>query len=120
MLLFSIFFMYMLIGASGHRIILKFDHYLIVIFALISILLLFIFPRISIKKNNLKLIIGFSAIAFLTVSLCCSLGGLFSLLREKTISEFNTLASIFIGFFIVPIIYLIKHIILELRVFKKK
>lgn len=120
MLLFSIYFMYMLIGASGHKLILKYYHCLIAAFALISILLLLLFPQISIKKNNLKFITGLSAIAFLTASLFLSLSSLFLLLRENPLSSFNIAALLFIGIFIVPIIYLIKQIILELKGYKKK
>ncbi|TDP01685.1 hypothetical protein EV145_104395 [Flavobacterium sp. 245] len=119
--LFCIFFMYILSEASdGHKATFSYYHYLIIIVAIMSILLLLIFPRISIKKNNLKFITGLSTIAFLTVSLYFSLKALFLFLSDSTFSGSNTVITIFIGIFIVTIIYLIKHIILELRAYKKK
>jgi hypothetical protein len=67
MLIFSILFMLLLWGASGHKITLKYYHYLIALFAIINILLLLIFPRISIKKNNMKFITGLSILVYLLV-----------------------------------------------------
>ena len=111
--IFSIFFMYILSEASdGHKATFKYHHYLIIIFAIISILLLLIFPRISIKKNNLKFITGLSTLVLLTVGLYYSLKNLFLFWSD-------TLVAIFIGIFIVSIIYLIKQIILELKAYKK-
>lgn len=119
-LIFSILFMLMLWGASGHKITLKFYHYLIALFAIISILLLFIFPRISFKKNNLKFIIGVSAIVLLLLSLYYAGKNLFSILTENLITGFKTVATLFIGLFIGTIIYLIKQILLELKPNKTK
>jgi len=114
MLLFSIFFIYILSEASdGHKVTFRYYHYLIVVFALISILLLLIFPLISIKKNNLKFITGLSTLVLLTVGLYYSLKNLFLFWSD-------TLVAIFIGIFIVSIIYLVKQIILTLRAYKKK
>jgi hypothetical protein len=119
-LIFSIFFMYILSEASdGHKATFRYYHYLIIIFAIISILLLLIFPRISIKKNNLKFITGLSTLVILTVGLYYSLENLFLFLSESTLSGSNTVVTIFIGIFIVTIIYLIKQIILELKGHKK-
>ncbi|PIQ18266.1 MAG: hypothetical protein COW66_07360 [Flavobacteriaceae bacterium CG18_big_fil_WC_8_21_14_2_50_34_36] len=118
MLIFSILFMLMLWGASGHKITLKFYHYLIALFAIISILLLFIFPRISLKKNNLKFITGLSALVLLLVSLYYAGQNLYSILTENLIIGFKTVATIFVGIFIGTIIYLIKQIILELKLNK--
>jgi hypothetical protein len=115
MLFFSILFMLMLLGASGHKVIFNLSHYLIAIYPIINILLLFIFPRITVQKSLLKIIIGITVLIFLLVSFYYALQNLYSILNENLIIEFKTIATIFLGFFIGTIIYLFKEIILELK-----
>lgn len=118
MLIFSILFMLMLWGVSGHKITFKYYHYLIALFAIISILLLSIYPRISIKNINIKFITGISTLVLLFVSLYYALQNLYSLLTQNLILGFKTAATIFFGIFITTIIYLIKQIVLELKSIK--
>jgi hypothetical protein len=115
MLIFSILFMLMLLGASGHRIKLNYEHYLIGVFPLISIALLYIFPRISPDNRNQKLIVGISSLAFMLVCLYYAFENVFSILTENLIIEFKIISTLFTGVFIVTIIYLIKQIYVEIK-----
>lgn len=115
MVIFSILFMLMLLGASGHRIKFNYQHYLIAVFPLISISLLYIFPRISPEKKKQKLIAGISSLAFILVSLYYAFENVFSILTENLIIEFKIISILFIGVFITTIIYLIKQIVVEIR-----
>lgn len=118
--LFSIFFMYILSKASdGHKAAFKYYHYLIVLSAVISIVLLVLFPRISVQKYKLKFTTGLFTAAFFTAGLYYSLKNLFLFLSESTFSGSSTAAVLFIGIFTAAIIYLIKQIVLELRACKK-
>ncbi len=108
MLIFSLLFMLMLLGASGHGVKLNYEHYLIGVFPLISISLLYIFPRISPENKNQKLIVGISSLAFMLVSLYYAFENVFSILTENLIIEFKIISTLFTGVFIATIIYLIK------------
>jgi len=118
MLIFSILFMLMLLGASSHKVNLKSEDLAIPVFALISISLLSIFPRVSSGKISVKLIVGVSAIVCLLISLYFALENLFSTLTENLIIEFKTFTTLFSGIFIATIIYLIKQIFIELHYIK--
>ena len=115
MLIFSVLFMLMLLGASGHRVKLNYEHYLIGVFLLISISLLYIFPRISPENQNQKLIVGISSLAFMLVSLYYAFENVFSILTENLIIEFKIISTLFTGVFIATIIYLIKQIFVEIK-----
>lgn len=115
MLIFSLLFMLMLLGASGHRIKFNYQHYLIAVFPLINVSLLYIYPRISPKKKTQKLIVGISSLAFILVSLYCAFENVFSILTENLIIEFKIISTLFTGVFITTIIYLIKQIVEEIR-----
>jgi len=114
MLIFSLLFMLMLLGASGHKIKFNYQHYLMAVFPLINISLLYIFPRISAKNTNQKRIVGVFSLAFILVSLYYALENLFSILTENLIIEFKIISTLFTGFFIATIIYLIKQIVTEI------
>ena len=89
MLIFSIFFMLMLLGASGHRVKLNYEQYLFGVFSIISISLLYIFPRISPENKIQNLIVGISSLAFMLVSLYYAFDNVFSILTENLIIEFK-------------------------------
>lgn len=98
-LIFAILFNLMLLYASGHRVKLTAFHYLIPIYAALSILFLVIFPKIS---NNRKLIL-ISTLLLLGVSLYFAFGGLSIIFSGNLILEFVIPALIFIGIFTVSI-----------------
>ena len=95
-LIFAILFNLMLLFASGHRVNLSVFHYLIPIYATLSILLLIIYPKIS---NNRKLVLVFTLL-FLGVSLYFAFGGFYLIFTGDLILEFVIPALIFIGIFI--------------------
>jgi hypothetical protein len=114
-LIFSILFMLMLLGANGHRIKLNYEHYLIGVFPLISISLLYIFPRTSPDNRNQKLIVGISSLAFMLISLYYAFENVLSILTENLIIEFKIISTLFTVVFIATIIYLIKQIFVEIK-----
>ncbi len=95
-LIFAILFNLMLLFASGHRVNLSVFHYLIPIYATLSILLLIIYPKTS---NNRKLVLVFTLL-FLGVSLYFAFGGFYLIFTGDLILEFVIPALIFIGIFI--------------------
>ncbi len=115
MLIFSILFMLMLWGASGHRIKLNYQHYLIAIFALSSVSLLFVFPRIPTEMKQRKIISGVSCLVLLLVSLYFALQNLLIILAENLIAEFKVVSTLFIGIFVTAIVYLFKQIFMEIK-----
>lgn len=115
MLIFSILFTLLLWGASGHRIKLNYQHYLIAIFALCSVSLLFIFPRIPTEMKQQKMISGVLCLASLLVSLYFALKNLFIILTENLIAEFKVVSTLFVGIFITAIVYLFKQIVMEIK-----
>lgn len=115
MLIFSLLFMVTLWGASGHRIKLNYQHYLIAIFVITTISLLIAFPKIPTEKKQQKLIGGISCLVLLLVSLYFALQNLFSILTENLIIEFKVISTLFVGIFITAIIYLFKQIFAEIK-----
>ncbi|MBA0884862.1 hypothetical protein GTZ96_014315 [Flavobacterium sp. BBQ-18] len=95
-LIFAILFNLMLLFASGHRVKLSIFYYLIPIYAILSFLLLTIYPKTS---NNRKLIL-ISILLLLGVSLYFAFGGLYLIFTGDLIIEFVIPALIFIGIFI--------------------
>jgi hypothetical protein len=95
-LIFAILFNLILLFASGHRVNLSVFHYLIPIYATLSILLLIIYPKTS---NNRKLVLVFTLL-FLGVSLYFAFGGFYLIFTGDLILEFVIPALIFIGIFI--------------------
>lgn len=111
MLILSILFTILLWGASGHRIKLNYQHYLIAIFALSSVSLLFIFPRIPTAMKQQKIISGVLCLVSLLVSLYFALQNLFIILTENLVAEFKVISTLFIAIFITAIVYLFKLIV---------
>ena len=115
MLIFSILFTLLLWGASGHRIKLNYQHYLIAIFALASVSLLFIFPRIPTEKKQQKIISGVLCLVLLLVSLYFAVQNLFIILTENLIAEFKVISTLFVGIFITAIVYLFVLIVMIIK-----
>lgn len=115
MLTFSILFMLLLLGASGHRVKFTINHYLTALFPVITTTLLYLFPKISNQKTSLKLSTGTSSLLLLTVSLFYSIQNIKTILTENLIIEFKIIATLFLGFFITIIVILFKEIVLELK-----
>lgn len=115
MLIFSILFTLLLWGASGHRIKLNYQHYLIAIFALTSVSLLFIFPRIPTEMKQQKIVCGVFCLASLLVILYFALQNLYIILTENLIGEFKVVSTLFVGIFITSIVYLFKQIVMEIK-----
>ena len=115
MLIFSILFTLLLWGASGHKIKLNYQHYLIVIFALSSVFLLFIFPRIPTEMKQQKISSGVLCLVLLLVSLYFALQNLFIILTENLIPEFKVISTLFVGIFITAIVYLFKLIVMIIK-----
>jgi predicted neutral ceramidase superfamily lipid hydrolase len=114
-LIFSILFTLLLWGASGHRIKLHYQHYLIAIFALASVSLLFIFPRIPTEMKQQKIISGVLCLVLLLVSLYFALQNLFIILTENLIAEFKVISTLFVGIFITAIVYLFVLIVMIIK-----
>ncbi len=115
MLTFSILFMLLLLGSSGHRVKFTIFHYFTAFFPLLNITLLYLFPKISPRKTYLKLSTGISVLTLLTISLFYSIQNIISILTENLIVEFKIIATLFLGFFLSAIIYLFKEIVLALK-----
>lgn len=115
MLIFSILFTLLLWGASSHRIKLNYQHYLIAIFALSSVSLLFIFPRIPTEMKQQKIISGVVCLVLLLVSSYFALQNLFIILTDNLIAEFKVISTLFVGIFITAIAYLFVLIVMIIK-----
>ncbi|WNM18192.1 hypothetical protein [Flavobacterium capsici] len=115
MLVFALLFMLLLLGASGHRIKLNYQHYLIAFFAVTSISFLYMFPKMSAEKKLQKNICGVLCLILLSVSSYFALENLYSILTENLIAEFKIASMVFTGIFVTAIIYLLKQIFMEMK-----
>jgi hypothetical protein len=106
-LVFAILFNLMLLFASGHRVKFSVFHYLIPVYAFLSILLLILYPKISGDK---KLIL-ISSLMLLGVSLYFALGCLYIIFTGDLIVGFVATALIFIAIFISSIVFLCSELL---------
>lgn len=106
-LVFAILFNLMLLFASGHRVKFTVFHYLIPVYAFLSILLLILYPKISGDK---KLILIFSLV-LLGISLYFAFGGLYIIFTGDLIPGFVITAFIFIVIFISSIAFLCSELL---------
>ena len=107
-LIFSVLFLLLLLGASGHRV--KFDgwDYSIPIFVIFNIILLYIFPKISDGRG--KLILQFVLVSFLLTSSFFVLRTVFEILKGNSIPSAVLFLLSITGIFI----YSVSIIILEI------
>ena len=105
-LVFGVFFYFTLLGASGHRINLKIEHYLIPIYVFINVFLLVVFPKIPIENKIIRNIMIICVILFLFLSLFFAIKNLVEILSENLIFGFVFFALIVTGIFIISITYL--------------
>jgi hypothetical protein len=110
-LIFSLLFMFMLLGASGHKVKFDFWDYLIPVYPIINIILLYALPRVSEQNKNTKIFISFFLILFLMISLYFALRNLFEIFSGDLILEFITFALIVSSIFIASIIFLVIEIL---------
>ena len=114
-LIFAILFFLLLLGASGHRINFKLEHYILLFYPFINVILLYFFPQISLKKIILKKSLSLLIISFLLVSLFFALKNIFEIFSERLIFGFVFCALIVTGIFITSIIYLLFEILKNLK-----
>jgi len=98
-LIVAILFNLLILFASGHRVKFSTFHYLIPIYAVLSILLLVIYPKVSHSRK----LIFISILLLLGVSLYFAFEGLYIIFTGDLIFEFVIPALIFIGIFIYSI-----------------
>jgi hypothetical protein len=102
MLIFAILFNAVVFLASGHRIKFGIHQYLIPVYAILSIILLALFP----KLENYRNLILITCLFFLGISLYFALQFMLMIFSGDFISEFIFFGLLFIGIFITSIVIL--------------
>jgi membrane protease YdiL (CAAX protease family) len=115
MLLFSILFTLVMIGASGHGLRLSYQNYFFGIFVLCHIALLIILPRIPKKMKRLNIVCGILSLLFLLICVSFSIVYMFKILSENLIIEFKVISSLFISTLVALIVYLFIQVLYETK-----
>ena len=102
MLIFAILFNAIIFLASGHRIKFSIFQYLIPVYAILSIILLALFP----KSEKYRTLILISCLIFLGISLYSALQFTLMIFSGDFISDFIFFGLLFIGIFITSIVIL--------------
>ena len=110
-LVFALFFMLMLLGASGHKV--KFDiwDYLVPVYPIVNIILLYTLPKVAEHNRKTKTIISIFIMLFLAMSLYLALRNLFEIFSEDLILEFVIFTLIISSIFISSIVFLVIEIL---------
>lgn len=116
MIAFAIFFNIVLLGASGHQVKISLLNYLIPIYAILSILLLIVYPKAA---KNSKLILV-SLLILMAIGIFYAVSGLFLIFTNKFIVEFVFFALIFIAIFISSIVVLCLEVLKMNKIINNK
>jgi hypothetical protein len=110
-LVFAILFMLMLLFASGHKITFDLWDYSIPILALLNLMLLYVFPKISNEKRNAKTIFRVLLMLFLITGLYLSIRTIIEIWSGNLIPGFIVFAFTINAIFITSIIFLVIEIL---------
>ena len=109
-LVFAIFFMLMLWGASGHQMNFKLEHYLVPVYAILSVSLLIITPKIPNSSKKIKIFFSILAITLLIISLYFAFRSFIEIISGNLNLGFVLFATALIGAFVMSIISLVYQI----------
>jgi len=115
MLLFSMLFILIIIGASGHGLNLHSQDYFLGIFVLCHIGLLIILPWIPKKMKRLNIVCDFLSLIALLICAIFSLVHLFKILSENLVIESKIISSLFVSVIVALIIYLLIQVLYETK-----
>lgn len=104
-LVFTFFFLLLMLYASGHKVKIGIEYYLTFFYILINTFLLFRLPKIA--NNNLRIIIGSLLELMLLINLIFAFYFAFDLSSENFIASFDLFSSIIMVIFIISSVILI-------------
>ncbi len=104
-LVFTFFFLLLMIYASGHKVKIGIEYYLTFFYILINTFLLFRLPKIA--NNKLRIIIGYLLEVMLLINLILAFYFAFDLSSENFIASFDFFSSMIMVIFIICSIMLI-------------
>ena len=110
-----LFFLFILYGASGHHNKFTFEDIIILIYVILCVTLIYLFPLISIRMNRLKNFIGVLSIITLAVNLILAIKVLFEIFYLNSIPSAVFFSLIFVMVYTTSIAILMREIIKAMK-----